>query len=350
VCVNKVKITAMEALANLSSRGDAMVVTNLCQMLEDADTAVRNLGVRLLPLVTQEPEDTLAIDEVLLRLDHKRRFDEYPHWITEERDVRLAALKALSLIAPQGHDKTTRRVVALLQNSWSVLIRDFTGCARSAEEPHKGAISDYGFSRGPISLRAQLRAIEREAPCKCPAKCGEAAAAVRIAAIEVLVCISVRHTHLAHQRHQLVTAAKEAAEAKEQTKEQRALMLARAPSKGSTGKSPSGSAGHSASNSTSATPYSFSRRPSQPSIEAWILKCIPILALYSRCTRALTYKNICFRTLGGRARSSRPRRIMPLVTWCVIRWWLRRCASGCVTLTGRCAGLLRRRWCRYVCI
>jgi hypothetical protein len=262
----------MEALANLSSRGDAMVVTNLCQMLEDADTAVRTLGVRLLPLVTQEPEDTLAIDQVLVRLDHKRRFDEYPHWITEERDVRLAALKALSLIAPHGHDKTTRRVVALLQHSWSVLIRDFTGCARSAEEPHRGAISDYGFSRGPISLRAQLRAIEREAACKCPAKCGEAAAAVRIGAIQVLVAISVRHTHLAHQRQQLVTAAKEAAEAKEQRS---ALILARAPSNRSTGKSPSGSAGHSASNSTSATPYSFSRRPSQPSKEAQILKSIP---------------------------------------------------------------------------
>lgn len=58
----------MEALANLSSRGDAMVVTNLCEMLEDADTAVRNLGVRLLPVVTQEHEDNHALDQVLLRL------------------------------------------------------------------------------------------------------------------------------------------------------------------------------------------------------------------------------------------------------------------------------------------
>lgn len=183
--------------------------------------------------------------------------------------MRLAALKALSLIAPHGHDKTTRRVVALLRNSWSVLIRDFTGCSRSAEEPHRGAISDYGFSRGPISLRAQLRSIEREAPCKCPAKCGEAAAAVRVAAIQVLVSISVRHTHLAHQRQQLITAAKEAAEAKETRS---ALLLARDPSSRSSGKSPSGSAGPSAGNSTSATPYSFSRRPSQPSKEAQILK------------------------------------------------------------------------------
>eukprot|EP00802_Teleaulax_amphioxeia_P001042 Tamp_01043.p1 GENE.Tamp_01043~~Tamp_01043.p1 ORF type:complete len:1995 (-),score=479.41 Tamp_01043:85-6006(-) len=257
--VNKVKITAMEALANLSSRGDAMVVKNLCDMLEDADTAVRNLGVRLLPLVTQLPEDTLAIDQVLLRLDHARRFSEYPHWITEERDVRLAALKALSLITPQGHDKTTRRVVALLRNSWSLLIRDFTGCARSAEEPHRGSITDYGFSRGPISLREQLRAIEREAPCRCHAKCGEAAAAVRIAAIEVLVAIAVRHTHLSEQRQQLITAASEAAEAKE-----RRSALGRVPT---SGKSPGHSAGNSTSNSTSATPFSFSRAPSQPSKE-----------------------------------------------------------------------------------
>ena len=71
--VNKVKITAMDALSHLCARGDKMVVTNLCCMLEDPDTAVRNLGVRLLPKVTALPSDQLAIEEVLRRLDHKRR-------------------------------------------------------------------------------------------------------------------------------------------------------------------------------------------------------------------------------------------------------------------------------------
>ena len=201
--VNKVKCNAMEALAHLCDRGNQMVVTNLCAMLEDADTAVRSLGVRLLPLVTNKPADNFAIDEALRRLDHKRRFDEHPHWITEERDVRIAALKALTLIAPHGHDKTIRRLAMVLRNSWDMLIRDFTGCARDADEPHKGSSSDYGFSRGPVSLRTQLKAIEREAPCRCPAKCGEAAAAVRIAAIEVLVAVSVKRTDLAWQRKQL---------------------------------------------------------------------------------------------------------------------------------------------------
>ncbi len=74
---------------------------------------------------------------------------------------------------------------------------------------------DYGACRGPLSLTgftthftfftgkkvqiltqnvaAQLRAIEREAASNCPAKCGEAAAAVRIAAIEVpFVCVRAR--------------------------------------------------------------------------------------------------------------------------------------------------------------
>lgn len=201
--VNKVKCNAMDALAHLSERGNQMVVKNLCAMLEDADTAVRNLGVRLLPLVTNKPADNFAIDEVLTRLDHKRRFDEHPHWITEERDVRLAALKTLTLIAPHGHDKVIRRLAMVLRNSWDILIRDFTGCARNADEPHKGSSSDYGFSRGPVSLRAQLKAIETEAACRCPAKCGEAAAAVRIAAIEVLVAVSIKRTDLAWQRKQL---------------------------------------------------------------------------------------------------------------------------------------------------
>lgn len=71
--VNKVKITAMDALSHLCARGDPLVVTNLCSMLEDPDTAVRNLGVRLLPMVTSQPSDQLAIEEVLRRLDHKRR-------------------------------------------------------------------------------------------------------------------------------------------------------------------------------------------------------------------------------------------------------------------------------------
>ena len=39
-------------------------------MLEDPDTAVRALGVRLLPLVTLLPEDPHAIDEVRSLLSH----------------------------------------------------------------------------------------------------------------------------------------------------------------------------------------------------------------------------------------------------------------------------------------
>jgi hypothetical protein len=119
-------------------------------------------------------------------------------------DVRLAALKALALIAPHGHDQTTRRVLMVLRNSWQVLIRDFTGCARDADAPHQGSARDYGLSRGPISLGTQLQAIAREAPGRCPAKCGETAAAVRIAAIEVLVAIAVKRSDLAARREELL--------------------------------------------------------------------------------------------------------------------------------------------------
>ena len=123
--------------------------------------------------------------QVLRRLSHVRRAEEHPHWATEERDVRLAALQALQLIAPLGHDKTTRMVVGVLRQSWERLLRDFTGCARDALRPHRGSISDYGESRGPINLRTQLQAIAKEGAMNCPAKCCEAASEVRMAAIQV---------------------------------------------------------------------------------------------------------------------------------------------------------------------
>ena len=90
-------------------------------------------------LLTLQPEDNFAIDQTLLRLDHKRRTAEHPHWITEERDVRLAALKALTAIAPHGHDRVIRRVCNLLRSSWQLLVREYTGCARDPEAPHKGS-------------------------------------------------------------------------------------------------------------------------------------------------------------------------------------------------------------------
>ena len=171
--INKVKMFAMEALANLAERGDAMVTSNLILMLEDPDASVRSLGARLLPLVTVVPEDQAAIEQVLARLGHRRRREQHPHWITEERDVRLAALQALQLIAPRGHDAATRVVVNLLRQSWALLVHDFTGCARDAAVPHVGAQDDCGESRGPVSLKAQLQSIEAAAPSRCPAKCGE---------------------------------------------------------------------------------------------------------------------------------------------------------------------------------
>jgi hypothetical protein len=119
------------------------------------------------------PEDQAAIEQVLARLGHRRRREQHPHWITEERDVRLAALQALQLIAPRGHDAATRVVVNLLRQSWALLVHDFTGCARDAAVPHMGSQDDYGESRGPVSLKAQLQSIEAAAPSRCPAKCGE---------------------------------------------------------------------------------------------------------------------------------------------------------------------------------
>ena len=253
----KVKKMAMEAMAHLAGRGDAMVVTNMCNTLEDPDTAVRTLGVRLLPLVTQQPEDALAIDQVLSRLDHKRRPTEHTHWVTEERDVRLAALKALTLITPHGHDKTTRRVLMVLRNSWDVLIRDFTGCARDADVPYCGSIHDYGYSRGPLSLSTQLGAIERAAAGTCPAKCGEAAAAVRMAAIEVLVAIAVKRSDLAEQKTELDFSSRERL-ATAGGAGGRSLKFGSSPGS-SRGGSLGGSLGGSQSASASQTPFSFSR-------------------------------------------------------------------------------------------
>lgn len=155
--------------------------------------------------------------------------------------MRLAALEALRLITPQGHDQTTRRVLMVLRDSWDLLIRDFTGCARDADQPHRGCAGDYGMSRGPVSLRAQLRAIEREAPGRCPAKCGQTAAAVRIAAIEVLVAIAVRKSDLAARREELLAT----------VPDPRASL--------------SRSRGGSAANSASSTPFSLSRVESRSS-------------------------------------------------------------------------------------
>lgn len=211
-----VRAVAMETVVQNSERGDRSVIAALVRRLHDTDESVRRLAVRLLPLSIQQPEDTYAVDEVLatvtMNLDEggggkmptlQEQTPAHDHWITRESDCLVASLQALTGITPRGHEAVTRVALHMLKVSREKVIADFTSPARDANDPLKGASSDFGESRGPVSLQRQLEAIVSRPPSSCLAKRGLTSDRVRTEAIALLRAVAVRAVDIARERERI---------------------------------------------------------------------------------------------------------------------------------------------------